>query len=256
MKAAAILPVLAMAALGLRAQAPAAKPGSVEGVVTNSVTGEPVKKAAVLLADKYTAMTDAAGHFHFDNVAPGGYIVSADKDGFQATNPKLPLPITVAEEQHVQDVALKLTPLATVSGHVFDEDGDPIPRAQVAVLRYFYGPGRKRLNQVSFAQANDLGEFEALNLPPGRYYFQVSPSPLRNIPPHTRWTHPEQAYPVTFYPNARKPVRPRPPMSQPALTSTTSIFDCASCLRITSAERSATKMHGPRKAECKLRLRV
>jgi hypothetical protein len=201
MKAAAILPVLAMAALSLRAQAPAAKPGSLEGVVTNSVTGEPVKKAAVQLGDKYTAITDAAGHFHFDNLTPGGYIVTADKDGFMATGaPRQP--VTVAEEQHVQDVAIKLMPLATVSGHVFDEDGDPIPRTQVAVLRYFYRPEGKRLNPAAFAQSNDLGEFEALNLPPGRYYFQVRTPPLRNIPPHTRWTHPEQTYPVTFYPNA------------------------------------------------------
>jgi hypothetical protein len=205
MKAAAILPILAMAAVSLRAQAPAAKPGSVQGVVTNSVTSEPLKKALVLLGDKYTAMTDAAGHFHFDNVAPGRYIVTADKDGFQATGGGPRQQVTVAEEQQVQDVTVKLMPLATVSGHVFDEDGDPLPGAQVAVLRYFYGPGLKRLNPAAFAQSNDLGEFEALNLPPGRYYFQVTPpQPPRNIPPHTRWSHPEEAYPVTFHPNARE----------------------------------------------------
>jgi hypothetical protein len=161
-----------------------------------------VKKAVVQLGDKYTAMTDAAGHFHFDNVTPGGYIVTANKDGFMATGRGQR--ITVAEEQHVQDVAIKLAPLATVSGHVFDEDGDPLLRAQVAVLRYFYVAGGKRLNPVAFAQSNDLGEFETLNLPPGRYYFQVTPQPPRNIPQHTRWSHPEEAYPVTFYPNARE----------------------------------------------------
>ena len=32
-------------------------------------------------------------------------------------------------------VAIKLIPLGTVSGHVLDEDGDPIPRAQIAVER-------------------------------------------------------------------------------------------------------------------------
>jgi hypothetical protein len=207
MKVAAILPVLTMAAVSLRAQAPAAKPGSVEGVVTNSVTGEPVRKAAVTLGDKYTAMTDAAGHFRFDNVTSGGYFVTADTDGFQATRQGPLQQVTVAEEQHIQDMALKLMPLGTVSGHVFDEDGEPIVGARVSVQRYFYGPGRKRLNQVSLAQSNDLGEFEALNLPPGRYYFQVAAAPLRNIPPRTRWTHPEEAYPVIFYPNVREPAQ-------------------------------------------------
>jgi hypothetical protein len=201
MRIRAIFAALAMFAVILRAQAPAPKPGTVEGVVTNSVTGEPLKKAAVRLAEKYTAMTDAVGHYRFDNVTPGNYLVNADKGGFQTTS-GTPPQVTVAEGQTVKDVALKLLPLATVSGHVFDQDGEPIPRAQVAVLRYFYGLARKQLNPVAFAQSNDLGEFEALNLPPGRYYFQVRPSALRNIPPHTRWTHPEEAYPIIFYPNA------------------------------------------------------
>jgi hypothetical protein len=107
----------------------------------------------------------------------------------------------------VQDVALKLLPLGTVSGHVLDEDGDPIVGAQIGVLSYFYGPGRKRLNQVNATQSNDLGEFEALNVTPGRYYFQAVVWAPRNIPPHTRWSHPEEAYPITFYPNAREPAQ-------------------------------------------------
>jgi hypothetical protein len=201
MRIRAIVPALAMFAVILRAQAPFAKTGSLAGAVTNSVTGEPVKKATVRLGDKYTAMTDAVGHFHFDNVTPGNYVLLADKDGFQTISGRSPQQVVVAEEQSVKDVAVKLLPLATVSGHVFDDDGEPIPRAQVAVLRYSYGPGRKRLNPAAFAQSNDLGEFEVLNLPPGRYYFQVRPSTPRNVPPHTRWTHPEDAYPVTFYPN-------------------------------------------------------
>jgi hypothetical protein len=204
MRIRAIFPALAMFAIVLRAQAPAAKPGSVEGVVTNSVTGEPVKKAVVSLAGTNTAISDAAGHFHFDNITPGNYVLFADKDGFQGTSGSPSQEVAVADEQRVKNVAIRMVPLATVSGHVFDDDGGPIPRAQVIVLRYFYGLARKQLNPVAFAQSNDLGEFEALNLPPGRYYFQVTASPPRNIPPRTRWTHPEEAYPVTFYPNARE----------------------------------------------------
>jgi hypothetical protein len=148
-------------------------------------------------------MTDAAGHFHFDNLAPGGYFLVPDKDGFMAATGPLPR-VTVAEEQHVRDVALKLVPLATVSGHVLDEDGEPLPQVQVVVLRYFYGSGRKRLSPAALAHSNDLGEFEALNVPPGRYYFRAKAAPLRNIPPRTRWSRPEEAYPVTFYPNGRE----------------------------------------------------
>lgn len=216
MKLWAILPALILAG-ALRAQTPAAKPGSVDGVVTNSTTGEPVKKALVMLQGttaagamgktSSTATTDASGHFHFGNVQPGSYSVSWERDGFMppgsGSGRSFPR-VTVSEEQDVQDVAIKLVPMGAVSGHVLDEDGEPILRAQVAVLRYFYGSGRKQLSQVAFAQSNDLGEFEAINLQPGRYYFQAEAPPPRNIPPHTRWTRPEEAYPSTFYPNARE----------------------------------------------------
>ncbi len=217
MKVAAILFTLAFLAGTVRAQTPAAKPGSIEGVVGNSATGEPVKKAVVTLEGRAaavnmaplyhtTAITDASGHFHFDRVTPGSYDISVDRDGFMVA--RSPLGgggrsfIQLSAEQHVQDLTLKLTPLGVVSGHVLDEDGEPIVRAQIAVLRYFYGPYRKQLIAEAAAQSNDLGEFEVLNLAPGRYYFQVMAPPQRNVPPLTRWVHPEEAYPITYYPNA------------------------------------------------------
>ena len=198
----AILPALVLLPGMLSAQTPAAKPGSVEGAVSNSVTGEPIKKAMVSLGGKYTATTDAAGHFHFDDVASGAYAMGADKDGFQEPNLGWGQPTaTVAEGQHVQDVALKLVPFGSASGHVLDEDGDPIARAQIMVLRYFYSQRGKQLTGVTGIQSNDLGEFEA-TMPPGRYYFQATAWPPQNIPPRTRWTRPEEAYPPVFYPNA------------------------------------------------------
>src|SRR5579863_2249958 len=214
MKVAATLSAFALLAAILHAQAPAAKPGSIEGTVTNSLTQEPVKKATVMLSGPQlsdgspaSAMTDATGHFHFENVKPGSYVVRAERDGFSGVRDRRPglfSPITVAEDQHVQDIAVQLTPLGVVSGHVLDEDGDPLVRAQVVLLRYFYGQGRKQLTAVNNAQSNDLGEFEALNVAPGRYYVRVLTSRQRNIPPHTRWAHPEEAYPAVFYPNANE----------------------------------------------------
>ena len=207
MKFAVILPALTLAAGIAGAQTPSTNPGSIEGVVTNSVTNEPVKKAVVTLNDAKshndrTAMSDAAGHFQFDGVNPGAYSLAADRDGFLGTPSQPSTHVTVAGEQNVQDIALKLMPLATLSGHVLDEDGDPIARSAVAVLSYVYNQGPKQFNQAAFVQSNDLGEFVALNLPPGRYYIRVMTLPDGNIPPHTHWTRQEEAYPLVFYPNA------------------------------------------------------
>src|SRR5579862_8254150 len=138
MRIAPIVLTFAFIARILFAQASAVKPGSVEGVVTNSVTGEPVKKATVMLQGAVrpgeseptmsTATTDAGGHFHFDNVESGLYSISANRDGFMTLRSRAASidTIAVAEEQHVQDVTLKLTPLGVVSGHVLDENGEPI----------------------------------------------------------------------------------------------------------------------------------
>jgi len=189
-------------------QAPPGKPGQVEGIVTNSVTGGPVKKATVQLQNgpsNYEATTDGAGHFHFDNVAPGSYLVTGNRDGFIPVQDRQPWskPITVAEEQQVKDVAVKLMPLAVVSGRVLDEDDDPISGAVVQALQNVYGRNGKQLNAAGSTNTNDLGEFQMIDLQPGRYYFRVMATQrMRNFSIRTRRRGPETAYPDTYYPNA------------------------------------------------------
>jgi carboxypeptidase family protein len=191
---------------------PSAKPGTVDGAVLNSANGEPVKKAIVTLQNMsrnfgYQALTDAAGHFHVEKVDPGAYHVMANRDGYlpsmQAANGRLAnmQSVTVAEDQNVTDVVVKLTPLGAITGHVLDEDGDPISGARVQALQFFYSRGRRQLNTSSAVTSNDLGEFEFLDLQPSRYYIGVSASP-RMFPPRTRMSRPEETYPTTYYPSS------------------------------------------------------
>jgi carboxypeptidase family protein len=191
---------------------PSTKPGTVDGVVTNSVTGEPVKKAIVTLRNNrqnfsYQALTDAAGQFHFDNVDPGTYAVAAGRDGFVYQPPGARLsyavpPVSVAEEQHVRDVAVKLVPFATISGHIVDEDGDPIPNASVRAMRYVYQQGARQLLPQSFTTSNDLGEYELPDVAAGRFRLMVMPSSRVSLPARTRTAHAHEGYAVTYYPNA------------------------------------------------------
>jgi protocatechuate 3,4-dioxygenase beta subunit len=194
-------------------RAPAGKPGTVDGLVINSVTSDPLRKAVVILqgvapvesppGTNIQAMTDAAGRFHFDKVDPGAYVINANRDGFMNVREHQAKMVKVGEEENVKDVTVALLPLARVSGHVFDEDGDPIMLASVQALRYGFNQGRKQLMPRGFATTNDLGEFQFLGLEPGPYFFIANARPpVQNLPPRTRFIGQLRAYAPTFYPSA------------------------------------------------------
>ena len=193
--------------------APAGKPGTVDGLVTNSVTGDPLRKAVVTLqgvgqigafaSSETQVTTDAAGRFHFGEIAPGSYLIRAEREGFMALHQRVAKTIKVGDEENVKDVTVALLPLARVSGHVYDEDGDPIMLAGVQALHYGYNQGRKTLMPGAFATSNDLGEFEFQGLEPGRYFLIANARPpVQNLPPRTRVIGQLSAYPQTFYPSA------------------------------------------------------
>jgi hypothetical protein len=186
---------------------PPKKPGTVEGVVINSLSGQPVKKATVTLRNTaqrfaYAMVSDLAGHFLFENVEPGPYFAMAAGDGFQPEMGRGSVKtFTVAEEQHVKDVAVKLQPLGLVSGRVLDEDGDPIAGATLQAMGYTYNQGRKQLTTWGYANSNDLGEYQMLDLQIGRYYFQVT-APSQQPNTTARFHGVEETYPATYYPSA------------------------------------------------------
>src|SRR5580704_9071293 len=115
MRLAVILPAWTLVMLSVRAQTSAPKPGSVEGIVVNSTSGAPIKKASVRLesqpgpggtAHNLTTQSDAEGRFHFDSVEPGLYAVDAQRDAYMNTQGRYgtPAPFRVAEEQQVKDI--------------------------------------------------------------------------------------------------------------------------------------------------------
>ena len=215
--------MLASASLALaQPVTPSGKPGTVDGIVTNSVTRDPLRKAIVTLqstnGSSAQATTDAAGHFHFDKVEPGTYSINANRDGFMNTG-RQPKTVKVGEEENVEDVTVALQPLAHVAGHVFDEDGDPIMLASVQALHYGYNQGRKTLLPGAFATSNDLGEFEFSGLEPGRYFFIANARPpVQNLPPRTRFVGQLMAYPQTFYPSAADVAQATPSQLAPGAT--------------------------------------
>ncbi len=171
--------LLLLASLPLGAQSTQNDKCVVAGHVTNSLTGEPIKKAAVHLrpvnmrppaqgtVQGYISTSEADGRFEFDAVPAGDYLLMGDRSGYQfRSGTKL----TLRPGQQAADLTLKLTPQAVISGKVVDEDGDPVGNGNVQVLRQVWQHGRLAYTMAGGGGVNDLGEFRVPRLAAGKYY--------------------------------------------------------------------------------------
>ena len=138
-----VLAVLAAACAVVLGQTPPAatdQPADVSGVVTNSVTGEPVVRAHVSLhptsnrpnstQQPYGAMTDAEGKFSITSVPPATYFVLAERVGFEAAQ-TTSRAIKINPGDKKDDFKLQLIPEGAINGRVLDANGDAVEGAQV-----------------------------------------------------------------------------------------------------------------------------
>src|SRR5580698_10207344 len=116
--------------------------GSVSGVVTDAVTHMPVKKAMVTVipggnaghGTAGSASTDASGAFTLTNLQAGQYRMMIQHPSYpQARFGGVSKNIEVKTGESAGPVSVELIPGATVSGHIVDEDGDPLPNCFVQV---------------------------------------------------------------------------------------------------------------------------
>ena len=160
----------------------------IEGVVTKEPGSEPVKKALIeLIAENqaeggdYTAVSGPDGAFRIEGIVPGRYHLFAERTGLLEVDKHRARAdgrvLTLAAGQELKDLRIRLQAAAVVRGRVTDEDGDPMPNAQVTVLRQTYVSGRSRWEQAGAERTNDLGEYRVAGLAAGNYYVSVSPPP-------------------------------------------------------------------------------
>ena len=213
--------ILLIPFLGALAQAPASeKLFTVEGTVVNSVTGAPLRKVELSLANgamsqqtagpqaptaTFAGKTDADGKFRFEHVPVGTYWLTAKKPGFADGRFPKGVPLRVSSGQEVADLDIRLIPHATLSGHVLDEDGEPFPGATVSVLSYSFAGGHRRQMAVDMARTNNKGEFSLDRVPPGHYFLCADVSRMESFgngaPPAPADGSPETAYVGTYLPN-------------------------------------------------------
>ena len=200
------------------------KPGKVTGRVTNSVTGEPIKRANITLmpaeprpdSTPFSTASDAGGSFTLADITPGKYRIFVERTGFVrqeygARGPgRMGTTISVAPGQEVTQIEFRLQPHAVITGRVTDEEGEPIAYVQVQTMMYRYMQGRRQLVPSGGGMTNDLGEYRIFGLAPGRYYLSATVRQMgmmmgaidRSVPAPNQ---PELGYAPTYYPGTHDP---------------------------------------------------
>ena len=188
------------------------------GTVIKDQGGEPLKKAMVeIIAEdqeqgsNYTAITDSEGKFKLDSVRPGRYRVFVERSGFievdKHRHRSAEVAISLQAGQELSDLVLRMLPSAVITGRVADEDGDPMPNVEIAVLHYAYNTGHRRLETERSERTNDLGEYRIGGLLPGSYFVSASPPPdfwsfsqARDNDQPDSAAQPDTGYATTYYP--------------------------------------------------------
>jgi hypothetical protein len=180
------MPTLVLAIALLFLQTPKA---SIEGVVLNRVSGQPIAGARVsvyplvpLATPLHSVVTDDTGRFLFAGLDAGEYSVHADIKGYAVDWLYENLPgaipgrrVTLKDGQRLQDFQYQLVPEAIIGGRVLGAMGEPVAdvEAQLILSRYQLN-GRRSYVTGAALRTNDRGEYRFYGLEPGRYYLRVA----------------------------------------------------------------------------------
>jgi len=172
-----VVGLLFLSAAALLAQSGARIRGAtIEGAVTRSGTGEPLRDVLVTatgVSGTRTAVTDEKGRFLLTGLAPGAYKLEASAALFvRARKGRLNL----APDERL-GVDVQLTPTAVITGHIYDLNQRPLPSVRVEALRYQYRDGAQVLVLAGAAHSDDRGEYRIYDLQPDAYYVRAMPSP-------------------------------------------------------------------------------
>ncbi len=159
--------------------------GTIRGRVTAASGGALARGRIVLMGPRdpvarRVARTDAQGRFEIADVPVGPFRVAASKRGFEPARPsEAVLPTFPTQgaahavdvhEGEAASVELELRPMATVSGTVIDELGDPVQGASVQLLHVSFDRGRRRLTSAGVSRlTDDRGRYRIYEVVSGRY---------------------------------------------------------------------------------------
>ena len=157
----------------------------ISGVLSNSVTGEPVRRGVVQALDTTghavaASATDGDGKFSLDRLAAAKYQLTASKRGFRTASydehDEFATSIVTGPDQDTMHLQFKLMPNAVLHGVVTSDDGEPVANANVMLFRRPKHQG-ERIERANSTQADDTGEYEIGDLAAGEYLLAVTAEP-------------------------------------------------------------------------------
>jgi hypothetical protein len=166
---------------------------SLGGAVVNSRTGEPVKRALVLIRPIQRAahqptdnlhvpapaatstFTDSGGAFRFEALAPGDYTVWAGKPEFTFVGDDSSaggglLRLTSS----IDGLRLGLSPLGVITGKVVDQQGQSVRGANVVALSTEIQDGLGQIKVNRNVSTDDRGMYRLWSMSPGKYFVQAT----------------------------------------------------------------------------------
>lgn len=204
-----------VAALSLAAQENSAAPGySVRGSVVNAVSGQVIGRALVSFDSDHAVLTSSDGGFAFDNIPAGEYSVTVQKPGYRGFGSAMGMiRVAAINSGHISQetpprrvqvgpdmpaLTFRITPLATIAGHVALSTADPADGITVQVYGREMRNGRPQWMLAGTARTRSDGSFRLANLEPGHYVLCTTPSIDRPAPGGDRgpvWGFPSMYYP-------------------------------------------------------------
>ena len=177
----------------------------ISGIVLNSITNEPIRRALVRVSagpQQYAAFTGGDGRFQVASVPEGTVSLSAERPGY--FDPRsvsgTPFPRANTNTQvtsGTNDFKVFLTPEAKLAGTVLDADGDPIERLQVIIHAQQIAQGRKQWVTRAFGNTDESGVFRVEGQVPGTVVVCTVARPVEMFTARSRQVYPSRCFPNT-----------------------------------------------------------
>lgn len=188
---------------------------TVTGKVVAADTGRALRHARVVVSGggrPHAASTDEQGRYRVTGLPAGNYTISAAKSGFvdgaygQRRASGVGTPLELTDGQQAVTIDIRLARGGVVTGRVLDEEGEPLARAVVTVMRQQYVRGQKQLAPAGADQSDDRGQYRVFGLPPGDYFVSATAGGIEQAvrqmfgDPGAAQTTESSGYAPTYYP--------------------------------------------------------